>query len=161
MSGEEVLHEMENLVVTLVTTTLPPNYTCDGEDKSPAIQVGGVSPAVRSLVLMMLDASAGKDGPVVHWLFYDVEPARIIPEKVPPEPRVAFPIAGSQGKNDFGSVGYRGPCPPGGTEHRYDIKVYGMDTVLGLPPGCDRGTLARAMGGHVIAFGQTSVQVGR
>ena len=37
-----------------------------------------------------------------------------------------------QGLNDFGTVGYRGPCPPDGT-HRYYFTVYALDTEIQLP----------------------------
>jgi len=29
-----------------------------------------------------------------------------------------------KGKNDFGRIGYNGPCPPPGKAHRYFFKVY-------------------------------------
>ena len=37
-----------------------------------------------------------------------------------------------QGLNDFGTVGYRGPCPPDGT-HRYYFTVYALHTEIQLP----------------------------
>jgi Raf kinase inhibitor-like YbhB/YbcL family protein len=161
MRMDERCIPMDILVVKIPVLKLPPDYTCDGEDRSPAIQVEGVGPRVRSMVVMVIDATVNSGGSFTHWLFWNVEPARLVPENVPKEPLVQFPIAGVQGKNDFGSIGYSGPCPPKGSEHRYDIKVYGMDTLIALPPGSDRKALAGAMGGHVIAFGQTSVSYGR
>ena len=35
--------------------------------------------------------------------------------------------ARSQGRNDFGPVGYSGPCPPKGQPHHYPITVYALD----------------------------------
>lgn len=58
-----------------------------------------------------------------------------------------------QGLNDFGTVGYRGPCPPGGT-HRYYFRVYALDTELDLPPKISRQQLLNAMKGHVLDEGQ-------
>jgi Raf kinase inhibitor-like YbhB/YbcL family protein len=37
-----------------------------------------------------------------------------------------------QGKNDFGKIGYNGPCPLPGKPHRYFFKVYALDTMLEL-----------------------------
>ena len=32
-----------------------------------------------------------------------------------------------QAPNDFGEIGYDGPCPPKGTPHHYQITVYALD----------------------------------
>ncbi|HEX7466971.1 MAG TPA: YbhB/YbcL family Raf kinase inhibitor-like protein, partial [Methanobacterium sp.] len=59
-----------------------------------------------------------------------------------------------QGINDFGNVGYRGPCPPGGT-HRYYFKIYALDIEIDLPALITRKELLNAMNGHIIDQGQT------
>lgn len=58
-----------------------------------------------------------------------------------------------QGMNDFGTVGYRGPCPPGGT-HRYYFKVYALDTMINRPSLINRQELLDAMEGHILDEGQ-------
>jgi hypothetical protein len=58
--------------------------------------------------------------------------------------------------NDFGKIGYSGPCPPGGATHRYTFKVYGLDAMLDLPPGATKADLIGAMRGHVIQYGETT-----
>ncbi len=57
-----------------------------------------------------------------------------------------------QGFNDFGTIGYRGPCPPGGT-HRYYFKVYALDTVIQLPAKINKEDLLKAMEGHILDEG--------
>ena len=37
-----------------------------------------------------------------------------------------------QGKNSFSSIGYRGPCPPAGTTHRYHFALYAFATAPDL-----------------------------
>lgn len=59
-----------------------------------------------------------------------------------------------QGLNDFGRVGYGGPCPPDKT-HRYYYKIYALDMKLNLPPLTRRNELLKAMDGHVLDQGQT------
>ena len=63
--------------------------------------------------------------------------------------------------NNFGRIGYLGPCPPAGQTHRYDFKVYGLDTILSLAPGSGKDEFIKAMTGHVVQYGETSVQYGR
>jgi hypothetical protein len=71
-----------------------------------------------------------------------------LPEAVPTTPKLAS--GGVQGKNDFGNIGYGGPCPPGGT-HRYEFKLYALDTDIKLPAGATKAQLVKAMEGHVLA----------
>jgi hypothetical protein len=37
--------------------------------------------------------------------------------------------------NDFGRIGYNGPCPPPGHPHRYFFKIYALDIALSLKSG--------------------------
>ena len=60
-----------------------------------------------------------------------------------------------QGINDYGTIGYKGPCPPPGEMHRYQFRVYGLDTMLDLAPGSDKHALIDAMKGHMIQYGET------
>jgi Raf kinase inhibitor-like YbhB/YbcL family protein len=79
-----------------------------------------------------------------HWLVYDIPPStqHIAEHAVPPGSR--------EGVNDFGTRGYKGPCPPSGT-HRYFFRLFALDTGLGLPEGTIKGEVQTKMKGHVIA----------
>jgi Raf kinase inhibitor-like YbhB/YbcL family protein len=59
------------------------------------------------------------------------------------------------GTNDFGKLGYNGPCPPRGHgPHRYFFKLYALDVPsLKLSAG-RRSQLDKAMRGHVLAEAQ-------
>jgi Raf kinase inhibitor-like YbhB/YbcL family protein len=59
----------------------------------------------------------------------------------------------SQGKNDFGKLGYGGPCPPGGT-HRYYFRLCALDARLALGPEATRADLLKAIKGHILAEGR-------
>jgi len=126
---------------------IPERYTCDGENVSPPLAWRGIPPETRSLALIVDDP----DAPAktwVHWVIYNLPAASAgLPENIPPEKSVT---AGRQGRNDFGRIGYGGPCPPSGT-HRYHFKLYALDAELDLPPGASKAELLRAMQGHVLA----------
>jgi Raf kinase inhibitor-like YbhB/YbcL family protein len=66
-------------------------------------------------------------GTFVHWVAWGLEPGlRQLPEGVEP------PV---EGRNGFGTVGYRGPCPPKGHHpHHYVIRLYALQVVPNLPP---------------------------
>jgi len=59
-----------------------------------------------------------------------------------------------QGRNDFGKLGYNGPCPPRGAPHRYFFKLYALDYKVKLKLGARKGELERAMKRHVLAMAE-------
>lgn len=118
-------------------------YTIDGENVNPPLTFSETPPDGQSLTLIMEDVDA-PGGIFTHWLLYDMSPAMLeVMEN-------AMPLTGKVGKNDFGTVGYRGPAPPSGT-HRYYLRLYALDTLLQLPEGAERKDLLAAMEGHVKA----------
>lgn len=153
---------MESLRVKISVKILPNNYTCDGEDISPEIDVGGVNTAIsKSLAIIVNDPDAAGGGGFVHWIAWNVELVKMIPEKIPNTPEVTFPLTALQGTNSFGNIGYNGPCPPQGQTHRYFFKIYGLDCQLSLPAGSTKDQLVKAMEGHVVQYGETYVTYGR
>jgi len=127
---------------------IPRPFTCDGRDVSPALSWSGAPAGTKSLALICDDPDAPA-GVWVHWVVYGLPSgASGLPESVPASPEV--PGGGMQGKNDFGKLGYGGPCPPKGT-HRYDFKLYALDVETKLKAGATKAQLLRAIEGHVIA----------
>jgi len=143
---------------------IPAKYTCDGADVSPPLQwdaVGAdVSPPLqwdavpegtRSIALICDDPDAPM-GTWVHWVLFNLpSDAKELAENIPTEE--TLPNGAKQGVNDFGRVGYGGPCPPGGT-HRYFFKIYALDTEVGLQAGADKRRLLKTMEGHILGQGQ-------
>jgi Raf kinase inhibitor-like YbhB/YbcL family protein len=128
--------------------SIPPRYTCDGVDVSPPLSWDDPPPETRSFAIVTDDPDApGRT--FVHWVAYNLPPeTRDLPEGVPLGDRLAS--GGGQGKNDFGKIGYGGPCPPSGT-HRYFFKLYALDRVLDLKPGATKAQLLQAIDGHILA----------
>jgi hypothetical protein len=153
---------MENLTVKLSVKVLPSNYSCDGEDISPQIGIEGINTEIsKSLVIILNDPDAPGGGGFIHWIAWNIDLVRMIPEKIEKTPEVTFPLHMVQGKNSLGKIGYSGPCPPRGQTHRYFFKIYGLDTVLPLAPGATKDQLVKAMGGHVVQYGETFATYGR
>lgn len=134
-------------------------FTCDGEDVSPELrwrpawgaltQEAGI-PAEQAVVLEDPDAPGGT---FTHWLVYGLAAdVADLPEGLPADARsTRGGTALRQGRNDFGAVGYRGPCPPRGETHRYVFHVLALDTKLDLEPAADRKAFDAAVKGHVLA----------
>jgi Raf kinase inhibitor-like YbhB/YbcL family protein len=122
---------------------IPRQYSRNGEDKSPPLQITDVPPNACSLALIMDDPDAPR-GTFTHWILFDLDPtiAEIREDYVPE--------SGRQGLNDWGESEYGGPRPPSG-EHRYFFKLYALDKKLNLPGGSTRAKIEASMRDHVVA----------
>jgi Raf kinase inhibitor-like YbhB/YbcL family protein len=132
--------------------TIPKQFTCDGNDFSPALEWKDPPANTKSFALIADDPDAPV-GTWVHWVIYDLPAnARSLPQKFPKNEQSAD--GSKQGINDFRNVGYGGPCPPPGSAHRYFFKLYALDTKLNLKPRATKKEVERAMEGHILARGE-------
>jgi hypothetical protein len=131
---------------------IPVKYTCEGQDVSPPLRWRDAPEGARSFALIADDPDAPA-GTWVHWVLYNLPAsAAELPEGVPASESIAG--GGQQGRNDFGRLGYGGPCPPRGGPHRYFFKLYALDAELNLPARAAKQDVERAMRGHILAEGQ-------
>ena len=100
---------------------IPTESTCDGGDKAPIVSWEGASAAEYVVTLTDVDADD-----FAHWIVYG------LPRDSTDLTRDDEDLAvGREGENDFGDVGYRGPCPPEGDgPHDYVITVYALDEAV-------------------------------
>ena len=127
---------------------IPVLYTCEGTDISPPLEWGPVPPGTRGIAIVAEDPTVA-EGSFVHWVLYDLpESAQGLPENVTRAETLRS--GGRQGRNDFGTVGYRGPCPPPGKVHQYWFRVYALDGPLKLPPQPNGRDVLRAIAGHTV-----------
>jgi len=128
---------------------IPKKFTCDGPDLSPALSWNDPPAGTQSISLIMDDPDAPV-GTWVHWVLYDLpDTARELPEGVAKKDTLAS--GARQGRNDFGRIGYGGPCPPPGKPHRYFLKLYALDAKTDLKSGATKAELEKAMKGHILA----------
>jgi len=132
---------------------IPGKFTCDGEDVNPPIFIDNVSENAKSLVIIVDDPDA-PGGTFTHWIAWNIPPVGEVPGGIAKEGIVEEPIHILQGVNDFGKIGYNGPCPPKGKPHHYHFKIYALDITLDLKPGSSRKELERAMEGHIVQWGE-------
>jgi Raf kinase inhibitor-like YbhB/YbcL family protein len=120
---------------------IPSRHSCEGEDLSPPLRWSNVPEGTRSLALVLDDPDA-PGGVFTHWLAWGLDPAGGLDEGE---------AAPREGQNDFGTTGYRGPCPPPGHgRHRYVFRLYALDKELELGSGAAKDELEQAIGEHVL-----------
>jgi Raf kinase inhibitor-like YbhB/YbcL family protein len=121
---------------------IPVDHTCDGDDLAPAVKWSEVPEETKSVALVMEDVDADD---FVHWLVYDI-PVKVGGFEVTPD-SAELPSGAKQAENDFGNVGYGGPCPPEGEEHTYRIRVLALDGGVDLDPGAKAADVLAAIEG--------------
>ncbi len=132
---------------------IPKRHTCEADDLSPPLAWEGAPPRTKAFVLLCDDPDApGKTW--VHWVLYDLPgETRSLVEGIPAMD--SLPGGGKQGRNDFGRIGYGGPCPPKGHgTHHYSFRIHALDEPLRIPSGAKKAEIERAMAGHVLAQGE-------
>jgi len=138
---------------------IPKKFTCDGPDASPKLNWNEPPAKTQSFALIMDDPDAPA-GTWVHWVLFDLPAdARELEEGVAKQEQLAN--GARQGRNDFGRIGYGGPCPPPGKPHRYFFKLYALDAKLNLKPGVTKADLERAMKAHTLGQAELIGRYGR
>ena len=130
---------------------IPEQFTCEGEDISPSLYWTDVPEGTQSLALIVEDPDApDPEEPkrtFTHWLLYNLPPdssglqAGVDLDSLPPNTAI--------GANDFGQLGWVGPCPPVG-RHRYFFKLYALKRKLPAMSPPSRDELLRQLDAHVI-----------
>jgi Raf kinase inhibitor-like YbhB/YbcL family protein len=104
-----------------------------GGDQAPQLTWTHTPWGTRSFVVTGFDETAS----FTHWGMYNIAPDV---RSLPANAGAAGSPYGTQITNDFGSVGYEGPCPPPNytpTNHHHLFTVYALDELLELPASTD------------------------
>lgn len=139
---EEGLDIMEIKSVFGDNEEIPEEYTCDGDNVNPSLEIKHIPDGTESLILIIDDP----DAPLrtwAHWVLYNI-PVGSSSLKIEKNS-----VVGKQGYNDFKEQRYGGPCPPSGI-HRYFFKVFALDDTLFFDSAPTRNDVLNAMSGHVL-----------
>src|SRR5258708_7137272 len=89
---------------------IPVKFTCDGDNVHPTVVIADVPKGIKSLSLKVEDPDS-PNSTFTHWILTNINPqTKIINEN-------EVPVGSTQRKNDFGEIGYGGPCPHQGMHH--------------------------------------------
>lgn len=130
---------------------IPRTYTGFGKDISPDFQLEGISENTASVAIVLDDLDVPFIHTFTHWIIWNMQPAKIIPQAIPGGEMIDAPIKAVQGKA-WGKHIYRGPKQPPFLRkaHRYRFTVFALDTMLEISPDSNKRQLLRAMTDHII-----------
>ncbi|PLK43613.1 YbhB/YbcL family Raf kinase inhibitor-like protein [Emticicia sp. TH156] len=137
------------------------NFGCGGKNSSPQLSWSDAPKGTKSFAVTIYDKDAPTGSGFWHWVIFNI-PADVTELKANAgDVRKAIAPKGAiQCINDYGEVGYAGPCPPPGGPHQYLITVYALKTKLDLgkdarPPLVGFNLNANALAiASIVMYGQ-------
>ena len=128
-----------------------PGGDCTGGNVSPALSWSGAPKRTKSFAVSMYDPDAPTGSGFWHWWVADL-PADTTGLPKGAGSGTGLPAGAIQVRNDFGSVGYGGPCPPKGRPHHFQITVYALDVdKLGVDANASPAVAGFNVHGHTLA----------
>jgi hypothetical protein len=116
-----------------------------GMNVSPALAWTGPPAGTMSFALIVDDPDAALGGNAfVHWVAYGLLASRA---NLPEGASTNKPSDLKTTPNDFGDMGYSGPCPPAGENHTYNFTLYALDQTIAQATSA--ADLKTKMMGHV------------
>lgn len=142
-------------------------FGCTGENQSPQLSWSNAPEGTKSFAITMYDPDAPTGSGWWHWVVFDI--SADVNELAANAGNVKLnltPKGAIQSINDYGMMGYGGPCPPKGHGlHQYMITVHALKTdTLGLTAETNaavvgyylwNNTLAKA---SIVAYYQKTVE---
>ncbi|MGA7541253.1 MAG: YbhB/YbcL family Raf kinase inhibitor-like protein, partial [Steroidobacteraceae bacterium] len=106
---------------------------CSGGNLSPALSWSHPPAGTRSFALLVFDSDVPEGG-FWHWAVFDIPATvRSLRAGAGDPTKSLLPRGATQTRNDFGFLGYGGPCPPSGSRHHYHFMLYALRVAkLGL-----------------------------
>lgn len=125
---------------------------CRGDNISPGLFWGDPPAGTRSFAVLMFDPDAPGGG-FWHWAVFDIPAAvRSLQTGAGAPPKHLLPAGAIQVRNDFGSLGYAGPCPPPGPAHHYHLMLYALRlSKLGLDMTASPAQVAARVAANSLA----------
>jgi len=148
---------------TLTNEQVFNGFGCNGKNISPPLKWSGAPSATKSFALTVFDPDAPTGSGWWHWVVYDI-PASVT-ELLPSAGNAGgnLPAGAVQGRTDFGTAGYGGPCPPKGDKpHHYIFTVYALKIAkLDVPADSSAAMIGFTIGANKLASAGITAFYGR
>jgi Raf kinase inhibitor-like YbhB/YbcL family protein len=104
-------------------------FGCNGTNISPELRWANAPGGTKGFGLTVYDPDAPTGSGWWHWLIVNIPATATFLPRNAGDPKMGLAPPGTlQLRNDFGTVGYGGPCPPPGDRpHRYLFTIFALD----------------------------------
>jgi Raf kinase inhibitor-like YbhB/YbcL family protein len=136
-------------------------FGCHGGNGSPGLSWNHPPVGARSFAVLLFDPDA--PGGWWHWAVFDIPAGVSSLRSGAGDPvKHLLPAGAVQVRNDFGYVGYGGPCPPPGQTHHYRLMLYALRVAkLGLDAGASAAQVAARVQANSLARAEIVARYGR
>jgi len=138
-------------------------FGCSGQNLSPALSWSNAPAGTKSFAIMAYDPDAPTGSGWWHWVVYNI-PANTtsIPAGAGDAEKSTLPAGAVQGRTDFGTKGYGGPCPPPGKPHRYYFRVHALKVAkIEVPPDATAAMIGFNVNANTIEKAEIMATYGR
>ena len=147
----------------LANAQLLDRYGCTGANASPELEWTGAPPDTKSFAILAFDPDAPTESGWWHWVVFDI-PASATRVPANASRDRTLPAGAIEGRNDFGTTGYGGGCPPaGGGDHRYRFTVYALRVAdlreVGFPIDANAPAAMVSFAVHATALAHATLEV--
>jgi len=133
------------------------SFGCSGQNISPALSWSHAPQGTQSFALLVHDPDAPTGSGWWHWLVYNIPAtASSLPAGAGDPKMRSLPGGALQGRSDFGTYAYGGPCPPPGKLHHYHFRLYALK-VPKLDVPADASAAFIAFNVHANEIGETQI----
>ena len=138
-------------------------FGCKGGNISPALSWSGAPAGTRSFALMEHDPDAPTGSGWWHWVVYDIPASQSsLPAGAGDPQKHLMPAGAVQGRTDFGTPGYGGPCPPPGKPHHYYLRLYALKVAkLDVPADASAAYIGFMVRSQALAHAELLGMYGR
>ena len=102
-------------------------FGCKGGNQSPQLSWTGAPEGTKSFAITLYDPDAPTGSGWWHWNVVNI-PASISSVSQNASTNKKLPKEAIEIRNDYGTIGFGGACPPPGEVHRYVFTVYALGT---------------------------------
>lgn len=104
-------------------------FGCTGMNISPALSWTGAPASAKSFAVTVYDPDAPTGSGFWHWVLFNIPAStHALPKDAGNPARGLTPAGAITARNDYGTAGYGGPCPPPGDKpHHYIFTVFAVD----------------------------------
>ena len=138
-------------------------FDCKGGNVSPALKWSGAPEGTRSFALLVHDPDAPTGSGWWHWIVYNIPAGTTsLPAGAGDPKKSLMPAGVVQGRTDYGTVGYGGPCPPPGKPHHYHFRLYALKVAkLEVPADASAALIGFSVRAQELAHAELTGLYGR